>query len=56
LLTGNTNLIAQQALTDCIIHTCDFASLTKLYDQCPDLERFARKIAEHYFLKRKKGN
>ena len=54
LLTGKTNLIAQQALTDCIIYTCDFASLTKLYDQCPDLERFARKIAEHYFLEKEK--
>ena len=54
LLTGNVNLIAQQALTDCVIYTCDYASLTKLYDECPDLERFARKIAEHYFLEKEK--
>ena len=54
LLTGNTNLIAQQALTDCVIYTCDFASLTNLYDEYQDLERFARKIAEHYFLEKEK--
>lgn len=54
LLTGNRNLIAQQALTDCIIYTCDFASLTSLYDEYQDLERFARKIAEHYFLEKEK--
>lgn len=54
LLTGNKNLIAQQALTDCIIYTCDFASLTILYDECQDLERFARKIAEYYFLEKEK--
>ena len=45
---------AQQALTDCVIYTCDFASLTNLYDECQDLERFARKIAEHYFLEKEK--
>jgi hypothetical protein len=26
LLTGNVNLIAQQALTDCVIYTCDYKS------------------------------
>lgn len=54
LLTGKINLIAQQALTDCVIYTCDYARLTKLYDECPDLERFARKIAEYYFLEKEK--
>jgi CRP-like cAMP-binding protein len=54
LLTGNVNLIAQQALTDCVIFTCDYKSLTNLYDECPDLERFARKIAEYYFLEKEK--
>lgn len=54
LLTGNENLIAQQALTDCVIYTCDYAALTNLYDECPDLERFARKIAEYYFLEKEK--
>jgi CRP-like cAMP-binding protein len=54
LLTGSLNLIAQQALTDCIIYTCDYSSLTKLYDEYPDLERFARKMAEFYFLEKEK--
>ena len=54
LLTGNVNLIAQQALTECVIYTCDYISLTNLYDECPDIERFARKIAEYYFLKKEK--
>jgi CRP-like cAMP-binding protein len=54
LLTGNANLIAQQALTDCVIYSCEYKSLTTLYDEYPDLERFARKIAEHYFLEKEK--
>lgn len=54
LLTGNVNLIAQQALTDCLIYTCDYKLLTNLYDECSDLERLARKIAEHYFLEKEK--
>jgi CRP-like cAMP-binding protein len=54
LLTGTSNLIAQQALTDCIIYTCDFRQLTELYYTHPDLERLARKIAEFYFLEKEK--
>jgi CRP-like cAMP-binding protein len=54
LLTGNANLIAQQALTDCVIYTCEHKQLTMLFDECPDLERFARKIAEFYFLEKEK--
>lgn len=54
LLTGQVNIIAQQALTDCVIYSCDYKSLTDLFDDHPDLERFARKIAEHYFLEKEK--
>ncbi|MCJ8292579.1 MAG: Crp/Fnr family transcriptional regulator [Crocinitomicaceae bacterium] len=54
LLTGQVNIIAQQALTDCMIYSCDYKSLTDLFDDHPDLERFARKIAEHYFLEKEK--
>ena len=54
LLTGRVNLVAQQALTDCLIYTCDYKALTNLYGECPDLERFARKIAEFYFLEKEK--
>ncbi|PHR31407.1 MAG: Crp/Fnr family transcriptional regulator [Fluviicola sp.] len=54
LLTGQVNIIAQQALTNCVIYSCDYKSLTDLFDDHPDLERFARKIAEHYFLEKEK--
>lgn len=54
LLTGKPNLIPQQALTECKIYTCDFASLTNLYSKYPDLERLARKMAEYYFIEKEK--
>lgn len=54
LLTGKSNLIPQQALTDCKIWSCDYRSLTERYDRYPDLERLARKIAEYYFLEKEK--
>lgn len=54
LLTGKSNIIAQQALTDCVVYTCNYKSLTDLYISHPDLERLARKIAEHYFLEKEK--
>ena len=54
LLTGSKNLIAQQALTDCTIYSSNFESLTTLYNDHQDLERFARKIAEYYFLEKEK--
>ena len=54
LLTGKSNIIAQQALTDCVVYACKYKCLTDLYATHPDLERFARKIAEHYFLEKEK--
>lgn len=54
LLTGQKNRIAQQALTDCVIYSCDYKTLTNLFDTHPDLERFARKIAEYYFIEKEK--
>jgi len=54
LLTGQKNLIAQQALTDCVIYSCDYTSLTNLYNKHPDLERLSRKIAEYYFIEKEK--
>jgi len=54
LLTGQQNLIAQQALTDCIVYSCDFKSLSTLYEKYPDLERLARKIAEYYFIEKER--
>lgn len=54
LLTGKPNLIAQQALTECKIYSCNFSLLTDLYSKYPDLERLARKMAEYYFLEKEK--
>ena len=54
LLTGKPNLIAQQALTDCLIYTCDFKLLCSYYVRFPDLERLARCIAEYYFIEKEK--
>jgi CRP-like cAMP-binding protein len=50
LISGNVNLIAQQALTDCQILVADYAHLTQLYDSCPDLERMSRKYAEFSYI------
>jgi len=54
LLTGQTNRITQQALTDCVIYACDYKALTQLYDKHTDLERLSRKIAEYYFIEKEK--
>jgi CRP-like cAMP-binding protein len=54
LLTGKENCIPQQAMTDCIIYSCDYKALTSLYDKHPDLERLGRKIAEYYFIEKEK--
>jgi CRP-like cAMP-binding protein len=40
LISGNVNLIAQQALTDCQILVADYAHLTNLYDTCAE-QRYA---------------
>ncbi|HLP37031.1 Crp/Fnr family transcriptional regulator [Lacibacter sp.] len=54
LLTGRPNLISQQALTDCVVYTCNYTDLVRLFDEHQDLERLARKIAEYYFLEKEK--
>lgn len=54
LLTGVPNQIPQQAMTDCVIWTLNYHELTSRYETHPDLERSARKIAEHYFLEKEK--
>ncbi|MEM7371177.1 MAG: Crp/Fnr family transcriptional regulator [Bacteroidota bacterium] len=52
LLTGKPNKIPQQALTDCVIWAANYDALTQYFDRFHDLERLARKIAEHYFLEK----
>lgn len=54
LLSNKPNLIVQQALSDCVIYTCNYADLTSLFDTHQDLERLTRKIAEFYFLEKEK--
>jgi CRP-like cAMP-binding protein len=54
LLTAKPNLIAQQALTDCVIYTYNYADLISLFDTHQDLERLARKMAEYYFLEKER--
>ncbi|MGL5889782.1 MAG: Crp/Fnr family transcriptional regulator [Bacteroidia bacterium] len=49
LITGKTNIINQQALTNCVIETADYSKLTALYNNHPDLERAARHLAELFF-------
>lgn len=50
LVTGQTNQIYIQALTDCKLFVADYVALTRLYDTYPDWERFARRLAEGYFV------
>lgn len=54
LLTGSPNQIPQQAMTDCVIWTLKYDEITSRYETRPDLERLARKMAEHYFLEKEK--
>ncbi|MEL6251835.1 MAG: Crp/Fnr family transcriptional regulator [Bacteroidota bacterium] len=54
LLTGEKNLIPQQALTECDIWAVKYKELEKLFDRFHDLERIARKIAEYYFLEKER--
>ncbi|MCF1713290.1 Crp/Fnr family transcriptional regulator [Flavihumibacter sp. RY-1] len=54
LLTSKPNLIAQQALTDCMVYSCTYSDLVQLFDEHQDLERLVRKIAEYYFIEKEK--
>lgn len=54
LITGNVNLINQQALTDCKLWVADYTLFRNLYDAHPDLERVARKMAEYFFVSKEK--
>jgi len=50
LITGTPNLINQQALTDCKLFTARYKDIELLYETYQDLERFARKLAEQFFV------
>jgi len=51
LITRKPSLSSQQALTDCRLLISDYNTLESFYDTYRDLERFARKFAENYFVK-----
>jgi len=50
LITGEVNLINQQALTDCSLLVADYSKFCKLFETCLDLEIAARKLAELNFV------
>jgi CRP-like cAMP-binding protein len=52
LITGNSNRIIQQALTDCDIIVANYAAFTSLYNDHPCLERVGRIFAERYFVQK----
>lgn len=49
LVTGQPNLISQQALTNCTIWIANYAQFNECCDRFPDLERLARRTAERFF-------
>ena len=54
LVTQKTNQINQQALTDCKLYVAPYSQIIALFDAHQDLERFARKLAELYFVHKEK--
>lgn len=52
LITRQENKINLQALEDSFCLVTDFYQLTSLYDEHPDLERFARRIIEWEWIKK----
>lgn len=52
LITGTTNQINQQALSECDILEADFSQFSALYPNHPDVERVARVLAERFFVQK----
>lgn len=52
LITGMPNQIQQQALTDCELLIAPYNSFRSLFDECADLERAARILAEQFFVQK----
>lgn len=52
LISGTASKINEQALTDCIILVADFNKFNLLLEKCFDLEFFARKTAEFFFVEK----
>ncbi|WP_194972673.1 Crp/Fnr family transcriptional regulator [Aquiflexum lacus] len=54
LVTGQSNLIDIDCLTDCTVWIASFESIQSLYDQYPLVERLARILAERFFVNKEK--
>ena len=54
LITGETNKINIQCLSNCLVLKANFQSILKLYDAHPTIERLNRTIAEDFFVKKEK--
>lgn len=54
LVTGEKNLINIDCLTNCTLLVARFVKIVNLYDQHPKVERFARIVAEQFFVSKEK--
>jgi CRP-like cAMP-binding protein len=54
LTTGSVNQINVQALETCRLLIADYRQVISLYDQYPAIERFARRLAEAFFVEKEK--
>jgi len=54
LITKQINMVAQQALTDCIIWKAPFRKIEQLAEENCEIERLRRKIAEYFFVIKEK--
>ena len=54
LITGQKNRIDIQCLTDCELLIARYSSFTELFDTYPKIERFARMLAEQFFIVKEK--
>ncbi|RVT97219.1 Crp/Fnr family transcriptional regulator [Mucilaginibacter limnophilus] len=52
LTSKKTNVINQQALTDCELLVANYADIEKLYPSFPDIERISRLLAEQFFIQK----
>lgn len=54
LITHTPNQINQQALTDCSMLVARYTEVESLYENSPDIERAARKLAEQFFVQKER--
>lgn len=54
LITGSPNRVNIDCLTDCKVWVADYHLIEELYDQYREVERFARRLAELFFVRKEK--